>query len=61
MARGAPAFPPALHPDQLSWLDQVERRFGLLTDKRLRRGVHKSLQALEKDVRAWVSTWNENP
>jgi hypothetical protein len=38
-----------------------ERWFGLLTDKQLRRGVHKSLPALEKDIRDWVKTWNENP
>jgi hypothetical protein len=38
-----------------------ERWFGLLTDKQLRRGVHKSLPALEKDIRTWVKTWNENP
>jgi hypothetical protein len=23
--------------------------------------VHKSVQALEADIRAWVHTWNENP
>ncbi len=27
----------------------------------IRRGVHKSVQALEKDVRAWIQTWNQNP
>ncbi|MGW2585248.1 IS630 family transposase, partial [Streptomyces virginiae] len=44
-----------------SWLNQVERWFGLLTDKQIRRGTHKSLQALEKDIRNWIRTWNENP
>ena len=38
-----------------------ERWFALLTDNRLRRGVHKKLQALEKDIRDWVASWNENP
>lgn len=38
-----------------------ERWFGLLTDKLIRRGVHTSVPALEKDIRAWVQTWNENP
>lgn len=38
-----------------------ERWFGLLTDKQIRRGTHKSLQALEKDIRNWIKTWNENP
>lgn len=44
-----------------SWLHQVERLFGLLTDKQLRRGVHKNLQALERDIRAWITQWNDNP
>lgn len=37
------------------------RWFGYLTDQTIRRGVHKSVQALEKDIRAWIQTWNENP
>ncbi len=44
-----------------SWLNQVERWFGLLTGKLLRRGAHKSVRQLEKDILAWVDTWNENP
>ena len=39
----------------------LERWFGFLTDQMIRRGVHKSVQALEKDVRAWIETWNQNP
>ena len=38
-----------------------ERWFGLLTDKQLRRGVHKNLQALERDIRAWITQWNDSP
>ncbi|MGW7327080.1 IS630 family transposase [Streptomyces sp. NPDC054840] len=48
-------------PTYSSWLNQVERWFGILTDKQIRRGTHKSLQALEKDIRGWIKTWNENP
>jgi transposase len=48
-------------PTSSSWLNQVERWFALLTDKRLRRGVHKNLYALEKDIRDWVASWNNNP
>ena len=33
----------------------------MLTDKQLRRGVHKNLQALERDIRAWIAQWNDNP
>lgn len=56
-----PRFHLHFTPTSSSWLNQVERWFGLLTDKQLRRGAHKSLQALEKDIRTWVITWNENP
>jgi len=39
----------------------VERWFGLLTDQQLRRAVHKTVQALEKDIRTWAKSWNNNP
>jgi transposase len=56
-----PRFHLHFTPTSSSWLNQVERWFGLLTDKQLRRGVHKSVPALEKDIRDWITTWNENP
>ncbi|MGW2041863.1 IS630 family transposase, partial [Streptomyces virginiae] len=31
------------------------------TNKQIRRGVHKSVPALEKDVRTWIATWNQDP
>ncbi len=58
---GHPRFHLHFTPTGSSWLNQVERWFALLTDKQLRRGVHKSVQALEKDIRAWIKTWNEDP
>jgi transposase len=48
-------------PTGSSWINQVERWFGYLTDQMIRRGVHKSVQALEADIRAWIASWNENP
>lgn len=39
----------------------VERWFALLTTKQIRRGVHKNVQALEKDARTWIRTWNQDP
>ena len=27
----------------------------------LRRGVHRSVIALEKDIRNWIAQWNTNP
>jgi transposase len=48
-------------PTGSSWLNQVERWFGFLTDQMIRRGAHKSVQALEADIRSWITAWNDNP
>jgi transposase len=56
-----PRFHMHFTPTYSSWLNQVERWFGLLTDKRLRRSAHRSTRALENDIRAWVQQWNTNP
>jgi transposase len=48
-------------PTGSSWISQVERWFGFLTDQLIRRGVHKSVQALEHDIREWIKTWNDDP
>ncbi len=48
-------------PTGSSWLNLVERWFGELTTKLLRRGAHRSVTALNADIRAWIETWNENP
>ncbi|MFD3686193.1 IS630 family transposase, partial [Nocardiopsis sp. NPDC058631] len=56
-----PRFHMHFTPTSASWLNLVERWFAELTAKRLRRGVHKSVQALEKDIRSWVRGWNEDP
>lgn len=56
-----PRFHLHFTPTGSSWVNQVERWFGFLTDQLLHRGVHKSVQALEKDVREWITTRNEDP
>ncbi|WP_204012624.1 IS630 family transposase [Virgisporangium aurantiacum] len=56
-----PRFNMHFTPTYSSWLNQVERWFGLLTDKRLRRAAHRSIQALEKDIRTWIEQWNSDP
>ncbi|MFJ6564554.1 IS630 family transposase [Streptomyces sp. NPDC091412] len=56
-----PRFHVHFTPTGSSWINQVERWFGLLTDKLIRRGVHTSVKALEDDIRAWIDSWNENP
>ncbi len=56
-----PRFHVHFTPTGSSWVNQVERFFGLITDKLIRRGVHTSVAALEADIRQWIDTWNENP
>ena len=56
-----PRFHVHFTPTGSSWINQVERWFGLLTDKLIRRGVHTSVQALENDIQDWIRTWNANP
>jgi transposase len=56
-----PRFHVHFTPTGSSWMNQVERWFGLLTDKLIRRGVHTSVKALENDIRDWIATWNDNP
>jgi transposase len=58
---GHPRFHVHFTPTGSSWINQVERWFGYLTDQKIRRGVHKSVQALEADIRQWIEHWNENP
>jgi len=56
-----PRFHVHFTPTGSSWINQVERWFGFLTDQMIRRGVHKSVQALEADIRAWIGNWNQDP
>ena len=56
-----PRFHMHFTPTYSSWINQVERFLGFVTDDLLRRSDHRSVQALESDIRAWVKTWNEHP
>jgi transposase len=56
-----PRFHVHFTPTGSSWMNQVERWFGLLTGQLIRRGVHTSVQALENDIKEWIATWNDNP
>lgn len=48
-------------PTSGSWLNQVERWFGLITDKMIRRGTFHSVQELERAIYAWLAGWNDKP
>jgi hypothetical protein len=48
-------------PTEASWLNQVERWFARLTQKQIRRGVHRSTRALEAAIKAYIAIANEHP
>jgi len=56
-----PRFKLHFTPTSSSWLNLVERWFAALTTKKLKRSAHTSVPALNKDIRTWIETWNENP
>lgn len=47
-------------PTSASWLNQVERFFGLLTDRRIRRGTFGSVRELESAFRDYLTHHNQN-
>ena len=56
-----PRFHMHFTPTYSSWINQVERLFAEVTRDLLQRSDHRSVQALEKDLRNWVTAWNEHP
>lgn len=56
-----PRFVLHFTPTGASWINLVERWFGELTARKLRRGVHRSVRELNADIQAWTEHWNEDP
>lgn len=48
-------------PTSASWLNQVERFFGLLTERRIRRGTFGSVRELQSAIRDFLIDHNRNP
>jgi transposase len=48
-------------PTSSSWLNLVERFFGLLTQKQLKRGVFNSVKELEATIMQFIDRHNESP
>ena len=48
-------------PTSSSWLNLVERWFGEVTTRKIRRGAHRSVAELEADINSWIMHWNANP
>ena len=56
-----PRFHIHFTPTSSSWLNLVERWFGEITDKRIRRGVFKSEQDLIDAIMSYIQNHNDNP
>ena len=56
-----PRFHQHFLPTSSSWLNMVERWFRDLTDKRIRRGVFKSVADLIAAIQAYIEHHNSNP
>lgn len=56
-----PRFHLHFTPTGASWLNLVERWFALITDKQIRRGVHRSVRELEAAIREYLAVYNDDP
>jgi transposase len=56
-----PRFHLHFTPTSTSWINLVERFFALLTEKQIRRGVHRSVEQLEEAIRAYLTLHNRDP
>jgi transposase len=56
-----PRFHVHFTPTGSSWINLVERWFAALTDKQLRRGVHRSTRELEAAIRRYIDLTNQHP
>ncbi|HSH70392.1 MAG TPA: IS630 family transposase [Deferrisomatales bacterium] len=56
-----PRFHLHFTPTSASWLNLVERWFGLLTERQIRRGSHRGTRQLENAIRHYLTVYNEDP
>lgn len=56
-----PRFHLHFTPTYGSWINLVERWFAELTNKRIRRGVFRSVKELEAAIREYIEAHNEDP
>ena len=56
-----PRFHVHFTPTYGSWINLGERWFAEITDKRIRRGVFRSVKELEAAIREYIDIHNENP
>lgn len=56
-----PRFHTHFTPTSASWINQVERWFSELTQKRIRRGTFHNVRELVNAIKEYVETYHENP
>jgi hypothetical protein len=56
-----PRFVLHFDPTSSSWLNLVERWFGALDEKAIRRGVFRSVEDLKASIEAYLTVWNKDP
>ena len=56
-----PRFIPHFVPTSSSWLNLIERWFGELTGKRVRRGSFGNVDELQQAITEFLAAWNEHP
>jgi transposase len=56
-----PEYVPHFTPTSASWLNQVERFFAQITERRIRRGSFRSVEELERAIEEYLNTHNEKP
>jgi transposase len=56
-----PRFHVHFTPTSASWINLVERWFAALTEKQIRRGVHRSVRELETAIKQYLAITNTSP
>ena len=56
-----PRFVSHFVPTSSSWMNLVERWFGHLDNKAIKRGVFLSVEDLQTSIAAFLAAWNESP
>jgi transposase len=56
-----PRFQVRYTPTYSSWLNQVERWFGLITQRAIRRGSFSSVTDLRRQIERFAADWNRHP
>ena len=56
-----PRFHRHFTPTSAAWLNLVERFFAALTEKQIRRRIHRSVRELETAIKQYLALNNESP